>query len=224
MSEGRKAMRHPRIPAAGLVVGPEELPAARAGRDFFLRDTRVVARELLGAWLVRQRGGASYAARVVEVEAYLGVEDRAAHSWGGRRTARVEPMYGPGGLLYVFQIYGMYFCANVVTRERGVPQAVLLRAAAHPRLASGVLSGPGRLCRAFGITKGLSGLDLVDSAEFEVRPAPVSRRRIALSTRIGVDYAGPAKDWPLRYCLAGASAVTSPRPAAVRRTRTRRGR
>jgi DNA-3-methyladenine glycosylase len=144
------------------------------------------------------------------VEAYLGERDGAAHSFGGRRTARVEPMYGDGGLLYVFQVYGLHFCANLVTRDPGVPQAVLLRAASHPGVDARVLSGPGKLCAALGITKAHSGIDLIESPEFEIRLDPVPRRRIASSPRIGVDYAGRAKDWPLRYFLKPTPSSGSP--------------
>ena len=117
-------------------------------------------------------------------------------------------MYGDGGLLYVFQVYGIHFCANVVTLTTGVPQAVLLRAASHPSVQSRLLAGPGKLCAALDIGKRHSGVDLVDSREFEIRLDPVPRGRIEVSRRIGVDYAGTARDWPLRYSIAGDAAVS----------------
>jgi DNA-3-methyladenine glycosylase len=188
------------------------MPPDAATRSFFRRPTRTVARQLLGAWLVRRSERRLYAARIVEVEAYLGAGDAAAHSRGGRRTERVEPMWGDGGLLYVFQVYGMHFCANVVTRRAGRPEAVLLRAARHPRAPLSALSGPGRLARAFGLSREHSGLDLVGNPEWEIRPEAVSRANIIASPRIGVDYAGEAASWPLRYSIRGEPAVSRPRP------------
>lgn len=202
------------VPDLELVVKSAELPAAAAGREFFRRPTRVVAKDLLGAWFVRRRQGRLYGARIVEVEAYLGRRDAAAHSYGGRRTERVEPMYGDGGILYVFQVYGMHFCANLVTRREGIAEAVLIRAAVHPRLPSTALSGPAKFCRAFGLDRRFSGLDLIGSKDFEVRLDPVSRRAIESTPRIGVDYAGEASLWPLRYSIAGEPAVTGARPSS----------
>ena len=207
-----------------LRVDPARLPSRAATRAFFRRDTRVVARQLLGAWLLRTSGGKTHGARIVEVEAYLGAGDAAAHSRGGRRTPRVEPMYGDGGLLYVFQVYGMHFCANVVTRRPGVAEAVLLRAASHPGADPRLLSGPGKLCAAMGITTLHTGGDLLASPEFEIRLDPVPRSRVARGPRIGVDYAGDAKDWPLRYWIAGEPAVSgrvSPFPSTGSPSRRR---
>ncbi|HWC66154.1 MAG TPA: DNA-3-methyladenine glycosylase, partial [Thermoanaerobaculia bacterium] len=187
---------HPVLPLDRLLL-PEGIPGAAAERGWFLGPADRVARRLLGSWLVRPWAGRLYGARIVEVEAYLGVGDAAAHSFGGRRTARVEPMYGPGGLLYVFAVYGMHWCANVVTRAAGTPQAVLIRAAEHPQAPSALLSGPAKFCRALGIVGGDSGRDLAGGGGWEIRPTPAAPRRIAASSRIGVDYAGEAAAWPL---------------------------
>src|SRR4029453_12985651 len=116
-------------PDPRLVIDPRALGLAELPRAFYRRGTVRVARGLVGAWLARRYRGRWFGARIVETEAYLGIGDRAAHSWGGRRTRRVEPMYADGGHLYVFLVYGMHRCANVVTRRAGVPEAVLLRAA-----------------------------------------------------------------------------------------------
>jgi len=212
---------HPLRPRADLRLPPDAGSLGRASREFFLAPTEVVARRLLGAWLVRPWRGRAYGARIVEVEAYLGTGDAAAHSFGGRRTERVEPMYGPGGLLYVFAVYGMHYCANVVTRKEGVPQAVLIRAAEHPVAAAEALSGPARLCRALGIVRADSGRDLAGGAGWEIRPDPVARRLVAASPRIGVDYAGEAAEWPLRFSIIGNPAVSRPpaRPASTRSPR-----
>jgi len=178
-------------------------------RAFFRQDTAKVAKELLGAWIARRYEGKWYGARIVETEAYLGKEDAAAHSWKGRRAPRVEPMYMDGGHLYVFLIYGMHHCVNIVTRTDGVPEAVLLRGAEG---ADGVpyklLSGPGRLGAALGITTAYSGLDTLSDGDARLfRGQSVD---IGISTRIGVDYAGEAAMWPLRFFDKNSRAVSGP--------------
>jgi DNA-3-methyladenine glycosylase len=188
---------------------PAALGLKAAARPFFRRDTVAVARDLIGAWFARRSEGSWYGARIVETEAYLGPGDAAAHSWKGRRTPRVEPMYGDGGLLYVFFVYGMHYCANVVTRVEGDPQAVLLRAAEGPEGAPArLLSGPARLCAALGVTKSASGVDLVESKRFRIFLRAGRRPAIDVSPRIGVDYAGEAAAWPLRFFDRGSRAVS----------------
>lgn len=163
---------------------------------------------------------------IVEVEAYRGPRDLAAHSAGGRRTARNEVMYGPPGHAYVYFTYGMHFCMNVVTRPAEVPEAVLLRAAkpvegiavmrarraATDRTPDAALArGPGNLCRAFAIERSLSGADLTASDltihRYE-RFAPSAIRR---SPRIGIDYAGDWVTKPWRFHVRGESAVSGAR-------------
>jgi DNA-3-methyladenine glycosylase len=178
-------------------------------RGFYLRGTVAVARSLVGAWIARRWGGRWYGGRIVETEAYVGAGDRASHSWGGRRTPRVEPMYEDGGHLYVFLVYGMHHCANVVTRRAGVPEAVLLRAAEGPEGSpSRVMSGPGKLCAALGITTAESGLDLLGGGEIRIFARGGSRPCLGVSPRIGVDYAGEAKNWPLRFFDKNSPAVS----------------
>ncbi len=188
------------------VLGLKECP-----RAFFLRKTERVARDLIGAWLARRYQGEWFGARIVETEAYLGITDAAAHSFRGRRTPRVEPMYKEGGHLYVFFVYGMHHCANVVTRPAGIAQAVLLRAAeAPPPAPPRLLSGPGRLCAALGITVSDSGKDLLAGGDIRLFRRTGIRPQIDVTERIGVDYAGEAKDWPLRFFDAGSLAVSKP--------------
>jgi DNA-3-methyladenine glycosylase len=123
-------------------------------------------------------------------------------------------MYADGGHLYVFFVYGMHSCANVVTRGPGVPEAVLIRAAAGPPEAPvRLLSGPGRFCSALAITTEASGADVVAGRDFRIFRRE-RRPRIAVSPRIGVDYAGEAKDWPLRFFDPDSPAVSGPRPKA----------
>lgn len=178
-------------------------------RAFFRRQTVRVARDLIGAWIARRWRGRWYGARIVETEAYLGASDPAAHSWNGRRTARVEPMYADGGHLYVYFVYGMHDCANVVTRTEGVAEAVLLRAAEGPADAPRLLAGPGRLCKALGITTAMTGMDLLGGGPVAILRRPGARRpRIGVSARIGVDYAGQAAKWPLRFFEVRSPAVS----------------
>jgi DNA-3-methyladenine glycosylase len=199
-----------RPPDPRLAILPDELGLSEAPRSFYLRDTVAVARDLIGAYLARRWRGHWYGARIVETEAYLGVGDAAAHSFGGRRTSRVEPMYSEGGHLYVFFVYGMHSCANVVTGRVGEPQAVLLRAAEGPRDGPRLLAGPGKLCSAMGITVADSGRDLVGGRELRIfRRRRGSRRpKIGVSPRIGVDYAGQASGWPLRFFDLDSPAVS----------------
>jgi DNA-3-methyladenine glycosylase len=196
-------------PDPRLRIDPAAPPLEPPPRAFFRRDTETVARGLLGMHIARLWRGRWYAGRIVETEAYLGVADRAAHSWGGRRTERVAPMYMDGGHLYVFFVYGMHHCANVVTGREGTPEAVLLRAAVAPVGAPArLLSGPGRLCAALGITRAFSGLDLLGGGPVAILKGRGPRPRIGVSPRIGVDYAGEAKEWPLRFFDLDSSAVS----------------
>ncbi len=195
-------------PDPRLRLAPESLPPA-ASRDFFLRPTRTVARQALGGWFVRRWRGNYYGARLVEVEAYLGARDRAAHTWNGRRTARTEPMYAAGGHLYVYFVYGLHHCGNLVTRPADTGEAVLIRAAEiADDPAARLLSGPAKFCAALGISRIHSGLDLTEDGEFSFHPAPVPAHAIARSARIGVAYAGEAALWPLRYTLKKSVAIS----------------
>ena len=163
---------------------------------------------------------------IVETEAYLGVADRAAHTWAGRRTPRVAPMWGPPGHAYVYRIYGMHDCLNVVTREAGVPEAVLLRAVVPvewwtgevvPRRELLAASGPGRLCRALSVGRELSGAPLSGPDLELLLPLPGAPRRVLVGPRVGVDYAKEAAAWPLRFAVADCPAVT--RRAVLRSVR-----
>jgi DNA-3-methyladenine glycosylase len=198
-------------PDPRLAIDPRALGLEGPPRAFYRRGTVRVARSLVGAWLARRHRGRWYGARIVETEAYLGVEDRAAHSWGGRRTRRVEPMYADGGHLYVFLVYGMHCCANVVTRRAGMPEAVLLRAAEGPAGApTRLLAGPGKLCAALGITTRDSGKDLL-GGDVRILVGRREFRRLGISPRIGVDYAGEAAAWPLRFFDRDSPAVSAKR-------------
>ena len=208
-----------KAPDPRLRIDPDALRLREWVRRDFRRGTVAVARSLVGSWIARRSRGRWYGARIVETEAYLGAGDRAAHSWAGRRTPRVEPMYADGGHLYVFLVYGMHFCANVVTRREGVGEAVLLRAAEAPDGAPRILSGPGKLCNALGITTVDSGLDLAADESIRIFRQPGRRPRIGVSPRIGIDYAGEAKSWPLRFFDQDSAAVSLIQPQRDIRSR-----
>jgi len=198
-------------PDPRLCFDPQALELEEFPREFFLIDTVRVAREIIGAWFARRHGNRWYGARIVETEAYLGSADAAAHSWKGRRTPRVEPMYREGGHLYVFFVYGMHYCANVVTRPAGIAEAVLLRAAEGPEgTPSKLLSGPGRLCAALGITVSSSGFDLLSGGPLRLYRGLGRSASVGVSQRIGVDYAGEAAHWPLRFFDRNSEAVSGP--------------
>jgi DNA-3-methyladenine glycosylase len=168
------------------------------GPDFFARDTVVVARAVLGKLLVREMDGVRLWGRLVEVEAYLGPDDLAAHSAGGRRTPRTEVMFGPPGHAYVYLTYGMHHCLNFVTRSAGTPQAVLVRAI-EPGPGVGRASGPGLVCRALDIDRRLNGVALKPPRLYVVDDhAP--RRRIYVTSRIGIESSGEWAGKPLRFC------------------------
>ena len=201
-----------KTPDSRLRFDPEALRLKEFSRDFFRKDTSAAARELIGTWIARRYDGAWYGARIVETEAYLGIVDAAAHSWKGRRTPRVELMYKDGGHLYVFIVYGMHHCANVVTGIEGVPEAVLLRGAeGPPGVPVKLLSGPGKLTAALGITVSFSGMDLLSGDDIRVfHDDHAPRKEISVSPRIGVDYAGEAALWPLRFFDKNSPAVSGP--------------
>lgn len=154
----------------------------------FNRPTLTVARSLLGKYLVRKNGKGTIAGKIVEVEAYVGPQDKACHASKGR-TARTEVLFGPPGISYVYLIYGMYHCLNVVTEEAEFPAAVLIRAV---EIDGKLIDGPGRLCRALEIDRSLNRIDMTTRAHlwFEDRGTKIPRGKVGTFPRIGVDYAG----------------------------------
>ena len=192
-------------------------------RSFYARGVLTVARDAIGKILVLERDSGVLAGRIVEAEAYRGPEDRAAHSFGGRRTARTEAMFGPPGHAYVFFVYGMHFHLNLVTTREGAPHAVLIRAIeplegiremAERRGLSesdrNLTNGPGKLCRAFGIGAEAYGADLC-APPLYLADGP--RGAVARSPRVGIDYAGAWADKPWRFYEAGNPWVSrGPRP------------
>jgi DNA-3-methyladenine glycosylase len=230
---------------ATRIAMPEPKPLPKS---FYRKRTAEVARALLGCRLTRRLpDGSERSVILVETEAYLGVKDRAAHTWNGRRTPRVEPMWGEGGHAYVYFVYGMHFCMNVVTRGAGEPEAVLLRAGiseeafaeerkrkrgkekislkgseagrrgraapmGSPPLPSKqnlLLSGPAKLCAYLGVTTALSGASFA-GPELLLSRGPRFPFSVLAGPRVGVDYAGEAASWPLRFAVAGIRSLAKP--------------
>ena len=201
---------------------------ARLNREFFLQDTVTAAQALLGRYLVRVDGGETIVCRITETEAYVGAVDKACHAYGGRRTKRTETLYAAPGTAYVYLIYGMYSCLNFVTGPEGEASAILVRgcapvygadAAARRRFSiaaaemnasqrKNFMNGPGKLCRGLSIDRSLNGLPLENQVLYLAHDLPelgLARRPEELpfhtGTRIGIDYAQEAVDFPWRFWL-----------------------
>lgn len=172
-------------------------------RSFFARDTVKVARELLGCFLIRKVGKNIIRARIVETEAYHGEDDLACHASKGK-TKRTEVMYGEAGQTYVYLIYGMYHCLNVVTMQRDFPAAVLIHAVEIEGVPFRQTNGPGKLCRALGIDRRLNEWDMTLGRKLWVeQPAQsIPSERIVAGKRIGVEYAKHCKEYLWRFSIA----------------------
>jgi DNA-3-methyladenine glycosylase len=183
------------------------MSSTRLERAFFLRSTAEVARDLLGRALCRRLDdGTVLRGRVVEVEAYDGPGDRASHAYRGR-TARNEPMFEAGGIAYVYLVYGVHNCLNVVTGPAGHPAAVLLRAAESPP-GSPSASGPGRLTRAFRVTREQDRESFLGPVLWFESGEPVADRMVRRTARIGVGYAGSWARRKLRFLIRDHPAVS----------------
>ena len=198
---------------------PELLPLPRA---FYARPVLSVAKACIGKFLVHETKQGLCVGRIVETEAYRGPEDRAAHSFGGRRTARTEVMFGPPGYAYVFFVYGMHYQFNLVTTKVDAPHAVLVRAVEPvqgvkwmakrrglPETSRDLSNGPGKLCQAMAIGREAYGLDLCAPPLFL---AEGPRTRSASSARIGIAYAGDWAQKPWRFFDPKSRYVSRARP------------
>jgi len=183
------------------------------GADFFARETVEVARDLLGKVLMRENDGSPLWGRLVEVEAYLGPDDQAAHSFKGHRSPRNDTMYGSAGHAYVYFTYGMHHCLNFVTREAGIPQAVLVRGL-DPGPGVGRCAGPGLICRSLSIDRNLNGAPLVPP-QLYVLDDGFKVPKIYETPRIGVYSSGDWADRPLRFCIDSPH-LSRPIPRALR--------
>jgi len=182
-------------------------------REFYERDTITVARNLLGKYLVHEIDEGTLIGKIVETEAYIGPDDAAAHTCNGLRSSRTEVIFGAGGYAYVYMIYGMYYCFNIVSNVKEKPEAVLIRALEpvegieimkkHRKLdkLKNLCNGPGKLCSAMSITKKENSVDLCGESLYLLDKSNVSDEDILSTPRINVDYAGEAKDYPWRFII-----------------------
>ena len=182
---------------------------SRLPRSFYDRDTIAVARDLLGRHLVHVVDGVERVGRIVEVEAYLGTHDRAAHSSRGL-TNRTRVMFGPPGHAYVYLVYGMHWCMNVVTERDGHASAILLRALEPVANLEGRTHGPSLLCKAMGIDGQQNGCDLLRGNLYVARSPRPGPLRIVKRPRIGVDYAGHWARRLLRFYIHGNAFISKP--------------
>jgi DNA-3-methyladenine glycosylase len=182
----------------------------RLTREFYSQDTISVARALLGCRLChRLRGGRVLRGQIVETEAYLGAEDPAAHSYGARRTPRTEPMFGAPGTSYIYFIYGMYFCINVVTAPVGTPEAVLIRALSIDGEPPTTANGPGKLTIALKLNREQNNLDMTTSHDLWIEAGPaIPDEQIVEGHRVGIGDRHDAVHWPLRYGLKNHPALS----------------
>lgn len=195
---------------------------------YFDNDTVHLSKALLGAYIIRNYNGERLTVRIVETEAYCGIEDKGSHTYNDTRTPRTEVMYGPPGRAYIYLIYGMYYCLNIVTRPEGIPSAVLIRAVEpveglntmsllrygepyeklDKKKRIGLTNGPGKLCMALGLTKEHNGTDLTKDEIYIARPHKFKPPDIVTTKRINIDYAEEAADYPWRFYIRGNEYVS----------------
>ena len=169
-------------------------------KRFYQQDTLKVAQNLLGCFLVRQIGKKIIKGMIVETEAYIGEDDLACHASRGR-TPRTEIMYGEAGRAYVYMVYGMHHCLNVVTEKKNFPAAALIRGIAVEG-GNVMLDGPGKLCRFLKIDRKFNGWDLTEGKKLWIEKGiKIKKPRIKKSKRVGIDYAGKCKHYLWRFYL-----------------------
>lgn len=195
----------------------------RLNKDFFNRDTLIVAKELLGKILVRKIDGVILKGKIVETEAYIGAIDKASHAYGGKRTNRTETLYAEPGTVYVFSIYGMYYCLNLISEEKDVAAGVLIRGIeplegiekmsqlrykkTYEELSNyekkNFSNGPSKLCMALGIDKRDNCINTISSEELYVEEDLLNKEVFSIveAKRIGIDYAEEAKDFLWRFYI-----------------------
>ncbi|MDA3557202.1 DNA-3-methyladenine glycosylase [Acinetobacter sp. AOR15_HL] len=172
--------------------------------SWFQRETSQVAHDLIGCVLCRRKAdGHVIRCTITETEAYLGIRDKACHSYNDKRTARTDVMYGSGGTIYVYLIYGMYEMLNLITQTEGIPEGVMIRSAflngASTKKEYKLLAGPGKLTRYLGIDRSLKGQTLGEESGLWIESAS-TQPEVVMTPRIGIDYAEEAKEWLERYC------------------------
>ncbi|MFW5657043.1 MAG: DNA-3-methyladenine glycosylase [Bacteroidota bacterium] len=190
----------------------------RFDKEFYLQDAVTLSKALLGHLLVRNVDGQEIVCRIVETEAYVGPEDKGCHAYQNKRTKRTETMFLPGGHAYIYLIYGMYYCLNVVARIQDIPEAVLIRAVEPLKgmdlikknrpmktyKPENLTNGPGKLCKALKIERELNGCDLIKSNDlFLVKDGTFQVSEIISTKRINIDYAEEYIDKPWRFYIKG---------------------
>ena len=190
-------------------------------KEFYNRSAVDVAKDLLGKVLVREVDGKILKGKIVETEAYIGESDTACHAYNGRRTKRTEPLYGEGGISYIYFIYGLYHCLNVVTREENIAEAVLIRALEPlnefdyisqirykkdfneltKTQIKNLANGPSKLCLAYLIDKNLNEDKLYEKGELYIEEHESEDFEIVETKRIGIDYSEEAKDFLWRFYI-----------------------
>jgi len=183
----------------------------RISREFYMKPTLTMAKDLLGKYLVRKIGNKELAGKIVETEAYIGPKDKAAHTYGGRITERNKTVYLEGGHAYIYLCYGINWMLNLTSRKEGVPECILIRALEpvlesykNPRQFKSLTNGPGKLCRWLKLDKSFDKEDLVKSKKFwlEDRKEGVKKTQIVTAKRIGIDYAGAWAKKPWRFYIS----------------------
>jgi len=182
-------------------------------RNFYTESTLKVAKNLLGKYIMRKLGNEIIGGKIVETEAYLGVDDSASHAFGGKLTRRNSAIYMVGGYVYIYLIYGMYWLLNISIGNEGVPECVLIRAIEPDNGNYKETNGPGKLCRWLKLDKSFYAEDLTSSERLwlEDRNIKIEKSLIISRPRIGIDYAG--EEWskkPLRFYIKGNRAVSKP--------------
>ena len=189
--------------------------------EFFKKLAKKVALELLGQYLIRECHGFKVVVRIVEVEAYLGAKDKASHAYGGRRTKRNNAMYQRGGVFYVYKIYGLYHCLNVVTGINNSPQAVLIRAVEPiegierlrknraAKTDKNLTNGPGKLTQAMEINSSFNSQSVENKELYFSRGEKIKINQIIKAPRINIDYAEECKDLLLRFYLKGNKFISA---------------
>lgn len=190
-------------------------------KEFFRQDAITVSKNLLGKYLVRKYNNKEIVVKIVETEAYMGIHDKAAHVYKDKKSKRTAPLYEDGGSIYVYLIYGMYYCLNIAANIKGVPECVLIRAVEpikgideisinrygkkYDELTTyqkkNITNGPGKLCKALNIKKDLNFKSVLDDELFIMDPNIKENFDIKESKRINIDYAEEAKDYLFRFYI-----------------------
>lgn len=196
--------------------------------EFFRENAVTLSKNLLGKYLVRKYNDKEIIVKIVETEAYMGINDKAAHVYGDRRTKRTEPLYEDGGTIYVYLIYGMYYCLNISANIKGIPECVLIRAVepikgidemsvnrynkVYDKLTTyqkkNITNGPGKLCKALKIEKDLNFKNVLGNELFIIDNYKEENFEIMQTKRINIDYSKEAKDYLFRHYIKGNNYVS----------------